>query len=246
MTTANETLDPSTQLDDPARARIDALLSKNWALPGEHPLSHLHDRELGAYRLIVLLGPRNHVGSQYFQIFLTDENGALADEELALGLYNAGPFPAFNWVELTRYNSQLELEGHSVDLTADGLDLQLFRLLSNLVPAGGHMMVEYDSPAQQPSERALTRGYPAAASPIGYLMFQVGCRSYRDWYIPEGGREGPRKLQGFKPWNAEIAREKTAALRTRLRDFLAMGIDTSEGEAGERAIATTRRVLGAL
>ena len=130
--------------------------------------------------MFVVLGPKNHVGSQYFQAFLANTNGALTDEPLALGLYNSGPFPAFNWVELTRYNSRLEFAGRSVDLTAEGLDLELFRLLSDLVPAGGHMMVEYDSPAQQPSEQALTRGYPAAASPIGYLMFQVGCRSYRD------------------------------------------------------------------
>jgi hypothetical protein len=245
VTSANETLEPAA-LDDASSTRIDALLSKKWRLPDDHPLSHVHDRALGEQRTLVLLGPKNNVGSQYFQLFLADTRGALADEPLAQGLYNSGPFPAFNWVELTRYNSQLEFGGRTVDLTTEGLDLELLRLLSDLVPPGGHLMVEYDSPTQQPSAQALTRGYPAAASPIGYLMFQVGCRSYRDWYIPEGGREGPRKLQGFKPWNAEIRREKTAALRSRLRDFLAMGIETSEGNAGEQALETAQLVLDAL
>ncbi|MCH8813853.1 MAG: DUF1122 family protein [Chloroflexi bacterium] len=245
MSPANETLD-TTALDESARARLKELLSKKWRLPGDHPLSGLHERKLGVYRLLVLLGPKNHVGSQYFQLYLADANGALADEPLALGLYNAGPFPAFNWVELTRYNSRLTIAGKLVDLTTNGLELQLFRLLSDLVPAGGHMMVEYDSPTQQPSEQVLTRGYPAATSHIGYLMFQVGCRSYRDWYIPEGGREGPRKLQGFKPWNDEIAREKTEALRKRLSDFVAMGLDATDEDTGPGAMTKARQVLNAL
>ncbi|MFQ5472864.1 MAG: DUF1122 family protein [Dehalococcoidia bacterium] len=245
MTPANETLD-TIALDESARSRLDELLSRKWSLPSDHPLSHLHERELGVYRLIVLLGPKNHVGSQYFQLLLTDANGSLAAEPLAQGLYNSGPFPAFNWVELTRYNSKLDIAGDSVDLAADGLDLQLFRLLSDLVPAGGHLMVEYDSPSQQPSEQVLTRGYPAATSHIGYLMFQVGCRSYRDWYIPEGGREGPRKLQGFKPWNDEIAREKTKALRKRLSDFVAMGLDATDEDVGPKAMARAHQVLSAL
>ena len=245
MTTANETLD-RTVLNESAQARFDELLSKKWTLPGSHQLSHLHDRALGPYQLIVLLGPRNHVGSQYFQLFLADSTGALADEPLAQGLHNSGPFPAFNWIELTRYNSKLDVAGESVDLTASPLELQLFQLLSDLTPAGGHLMVEYDSPTQQQSAQALTRGYPSATSHIGYLMFQVGCRSYRDWYIPEGGREGPRKLQGFKPWNDEIAREKTEALRKRLREFVAMGLDATDESTGPGAIAKARQVLNAL
>jgi len=114
------------------------------------------------------------------------------------------------------------------------------------VPPGGHMMVEYDSPSQRATERVLTLGYPQAASPIGYLMFQVGCRSYRDWYISEGGREGPRKLQGFKPWNEEIAREKTDKLRQQLSEFLLRPDVPQHEEWGELARSNARRVLAAL
>ena len=105
-------------------------------------------------------------------------------------------------------------------------------------------MVEYDSPSQKASERVLTLGYPPVTSPIGYLMFQVGCRSFRDWYISEGGREGPRKLQGFKPWNNEITREKTEALHAELEGFrLAPG---AESEWRAQAERTARAVLEAL
>jgi hypothetical protein len=234
------------ELDPSARAKIEELLSKEWALPGEHALAALQGRELGPYRLIVVLGPKNNVGSQYFQVFLANGEGALADEPLALGLHNSGPYPGFNWVELTRYNSTLAFGGEIVDLTEGDLDRELFGMVSELVPPGGHLMVEYDSPSQAASAQALTRGLPAATSPIGFRMFQAGCRSYRDWYIPEGGREGPRKLQGFKPWNEEIAREKTAALRGEIEAFV-RDAEGAEGDAVQRrALERAREVLKGL
>jgi hypothetical protein len=229
-----------------SRARIDALLAKRWSLPGEHPLARMHGAPLGEYRLLVLLGPKNNVGSRYFQLFLADEQGRLAQEALALGLHNSGRYPAFNWVELTRYESIQRFDGDALDLAECGLDLPLFEMLSNLVPPGGHIMVEYDSPGQRASERVLTLGYPQAASPLGYLMFQSGCRSYRDWYISEGGREGPRKLQGFKPWNDEIAREKTDKLRLQLADCLSRSEAAQHGEWGDLARRNARSVLDAL
>src|SRR5437867_5151085 len=105
------------------------------------------------------------------------------------------------------------------------------------------MMVEYDSPGQRASERMLTRGYPPVASPSGFLMFLAGCRSYRDWYISEGGREGPRKLQGFKPFTEEIAREKTAALRFELEALLSQPDGGAHAEWGSLARANAREIL---
>ncbi len=208
-------------LEPESRARIEKLLAKRWSPPGEHPLARLHELALEAHRLFVLLGPKNNVGSRYFQLFLADRRGRLAEPALALGLHGSGPFPAYNWVELTRYEPVQVFGDHTVDLAAGGLDLRLFAALSDLVPPGGHLMVEYDSPDQRATAQALTLGYPAAVSHLGYVLFRAGCRSYRDWYISEGGREGPRKLQAFKPLNGEIAREKTEALRRELRAFLA-------------------------
>ncbi|MDO8616929.1 MAG: DUF1122 family protein [Dehalococcoidia bacterium] len=229
------------------RARLQRLLAGRWSAPGDHPISRLAARPLGDYRLLVLLGPKNNVGSRYFQLFLVDREGRLADRPLALGLYSSGPFPAYNWVELIQYHPLLSVDAQALDLPALGLDLPLFLMLSELVPPGGHLMVEYDSPGQQTTERVLTRGYPPATSPTGYLMFQAGCRSFRDWYISEGGREGPRKLQGFKPLNEEIAREKTQRLREQLAEFLSRPEQASASggwEAGARRLA--REVLGAL
>ncbi len=217
------------ELPPEARERLQPLLSGKWTLPGDHPLAAHDGRRLGDYRLLVLLGPKNNVGSRYFRLFLTDQGGCLGEPPLALGLYGAGPFPAYNWVELVRYEPAVSFGGVRLDLPAAALDLPLFQALSELVPAGGHIMCEYDSPGQQATARILTLGYPPVTSPLGFLMFQAGARSYRDWYISEGGREGPRKLQGYKPFNEEIARDKSETLRRELVELLSRPENAAHG-----------------
>lgn len=208
-------------LNLPARSRIESLLEKVWTIPDQHPLAELHGLRLGELTLIALTGGRNRVGSLNFQLFVVDGEGFLAEQPLALGLYNSGPFPGFNWIELYFYSSVPQFADHSIDLASKGLDLQLFQALFGLIPSGGHLMIEYDSPSQRTTERMLAADYPPVLSPIGYLLFQAGCRSFRDWYIAEGGNEGPRKLQGYKPLSEEVATEKTELLKTELSDFLA-------------------------
>jgi hypothetical protein len=233
-------------LSPEGRARVEALLAKQWSLPGEHPLGRLHGAALGAYRVIALVGPKNNVGSRYFQLFLADGEGGLSDDPLALGLQNSGRFPAFNWIELTHYREVLRVGGEMLDLPTTGLDLALFEMLKQFVPPGGHIMVEYDSPTHRAAERILTLGYPPVCSPIGYLMFGIGCRSYRDWYISEGGREGPRKLQGFMPLNEEINGEKASLLRDQLERFLARSRAHDHGQWGVLARRNAETVVQAL
>ena len=232
-------------LTPPAQARI-SQSQRHWAPPGEHPLAALHGAGIGPDRLIALLGPKSSVGSQSFQLLLADPDGELSEIPLALGLFNRGPYPAFNWIELTRYDSALALGAGEIDLRAEGLEPEFFAALSELVPPGGHMMVEYDSPSQRPTAWTLTLGYPEACSPTGYLMFQAGCRSYKNWHISEGGREGPRKLQGFKPWNDDIRRQKTERLREEILRFQSTGGNPQHGEWGQIARANAAAILAAL
>jgi len=230
-----------------ARSRLDALLSRVWAFPpDEHPLARLQGRSLGPHRLLLLLGPKNNVGARYFQLCLVDPQGRLSREPLALGLHNTGPFPGYNWLELTRYDTDPTFDGERLDLAAAGLDRRLFALLSSLVPPGGHLMAEYESPGRRASERVLALGYPPVTSPLGYLLFRAGCRSFRDWYIAEGGREGPRKLQGFKPLDAADAGTKTERLRRELAELLTRPEAPQHGEWASTARRLARAVLKAL
>ena len=232
-------------LSDAARTRIRELTTKHWSIPGEHPLSKLHGLQLGDYWTAVLLGPKSSVGSQSFLLLLAS-HGTLANTPLAVGLHNQGPYPAFNWIELTRYDAKLTVDATQIDLAREGLDRPLFEALSQFAPPGGHMMVEYDSPTQRQTARILTLGYPEVTSPTGYLMFQVGCRSFKNWHISEGGREGPRKLQGFNPWNEDIRREKTTRLREEIMRFLATETDIKHGALGDTARANATSVVQAL
>lgn len=234
-----------TSLTPESSARIEENVNaRGWALPGEHPIAGLDGLALGEYRTVALLGPKNAVGSRYFRLFLADAGGELAEEQLALGLFGAGPYPAFNWVEFTQYEEVLHFPNGTLDLWETRLERGLFEAMSSLVPAGGHLMAEYDSPSHKATERILTLRYPPACSPIGYLMFEAGVRSYRDWYISEGGREGPRKLQGFKPLSEEIAVEKTALLRADLEATLAAPENAAHGEWGKLARELGAEVLG--
>ena len=229
MSSLLDTLQPES------RARIQRLLdSQKWALPGDHPIARLDGLRLGDRTTIALLGPKNSVGSRYFQLFLARADGQPEDDPLALGLQNSGPYPAFNWIELTQWRE------------IGDANAALFAALRTFAPPGGHIMAEYDSPTHRATERMLTLRYPPATSPIGYLMFEQGIRSYRDWYISEGGREGPRKLQGFVPLSNDIAAEKTAALRREIEAMLAAPEQPGHGEWGQLARELGTRALAAL
>lgn len=235
------------RLRESDRRRLEALLARSWALPAaEHPLGRLQGRSLGGYRLLALLGPKNQVGARYLQLFLVDSRGRLSDEATVVGLYNSGRFPGFNWIDLILYHGMPAFEGDPLRLEEAGRARRLFRLLSSLVPAGGHLMVEYESASQRESERLLALGCPPAATPLGYLLFLAGCRSFRDWYISEGGREGPRKLQGFKPLDETVARDRAASLGDELSKFLSSPAAPRHGQSGRTARRLAQAVLRAL
>ena len=185
---------------------------ENWAWvpvsqePG-HPLNRIQDRMVAGERLFVLLGPTVRSGARWLQGLLESSGGS--NKSVLLALYHAGPFPPQNWIEVS-----------FCGLT-DTNEEALFRLLAALIPPGGHLMVEYESPQRRDTNRALEAGVPPVLTSLGFLLYQVGCGSaFKDWNFPEGGREGPRKLQGFRALNDEVARQKRSALAQEVQRFL--------------------------
>jgi len=191
-----------------------------WQGPQGHPLAALEGRAVGrGMRLRVLLGPTNRVGARYFRLLALHGGEG---RELAVGLFNRGPYPAYNWLELVRYLGRAP-GGPAVD------EPRLFRLLGGLVPPGGSLMVEYESPGLEETASLLSLGFPPPCTPLGYALLCAGCLSFRDWYIPEGGLEGPRKLQGFKPLDEATARKRAAALARLLREVAEASPDRGPG-----------------
>ena len=188
----------------------------------DHTLALLDGADLGGgVTLDVRLGPRSAVGSTYFRCYLATPGGRTT-APVVFGLQNSGPYPGFNWVEVLDYFASLPLDsGGTFEVTAE-VERALFERLAGVVPPGGHLMAEYDSVARTLTARALSARVPPVATPLGALLFEVGCGvAFRDWYISEGGREGPRKLQGFRALNEDHARTRGLEAAQVLDAFLA-------------------------
>lgn len=165
----------------------------------------------------------------HFTLHLTGEpNGPLSLDPIFSGLFSAGRASQniHGWIDGDYFaNAQFEDAQH-VSLTESGLDFGLFKMLGDLVPSGGSFMVSYsllskESTIHRDTRLGLDRGYPPAVTPLGFLLFSAGCgMGFKDWYFAEGGREGPEKLQGFKPLNSEAARQKGNEMLQDLRIFI--------------------------
>ncbi|MBI2909025.1 MAG: DUF1122 family protein [Chloroflexi bacterium] len=226
------------------RSALANLLRSGWIVadPGANSVDALQGKPLNSHELVVLLGPKNRVGARYFQIFVKSPGSdEISAEPLVAGLHAMGEYPSYNWIEIMTSSRAVDLgEGESI-MIGDALIRKVFHLLADLIPPGGHMMVEYDSPEQEETARSLASGVPAAATPVGFTLFSVGCGAgFKDWYFAEGGSEGPRKLQGHKALNKEHAELKAEATARELRAFLERPAGTAsewEGAARARALA---------
>ncbi len=231
---------------------VDSLKKKGWASPisQENILSSLQGKRLGSYKLLPLIGPKNKFGATYFQVFLQNTLGEIGQQPVVIGLYNRGSYPAYNWIEIISLAPQVDFgSGEQVffSISSGRLTQQLFKYLTDLLPPGGHMMVEYDSSEQQDTARSLASGIPPIATPLGYTLFLAGCSAgFRDWYFAEGGSEGPRKLQGYKLLNSQHTKQKIEEVIKELSTLLdkLSSKDTSELEraAQSRALDILNRL----
>lgn len=97
-------------------------------------------------------------------------------------------------------------------------DLAVLPGIASALGPAGSLMVAYEG---DETERALRRRVPPAATPLGVAMLRAGCRWFKDWYYPEGGREGGTKLQGTLPLDDERRRRAEEELTAELGAFAA-------------------------
>lgn len=204
----------------------------------EHPLSRLDGAEVGNGVLLrIELGPKNRVGSDYFRAFLVSDQLGETVEPVLLGLQNRGPYPGYNWVEVIDFQGRLTVDGGQVEVPA-GIDQEIVSALASTVPAGGHLMMEYDSAHRSMTRRALAARVPPVATPLGGMMFAAGCIAFTDWYISEGGREGPRKLQGFVAVNEQHVQQRSREMLLELEAFMQRSRDLEwDVQAATRPLA---------
>ncbi len=199
-------------------------------------IDRIDSRQLGVFSLVVtqsrLIQPR--VGWLYIKIALRDRGGAVSISPIATGIVSGGGRGVKPWIEGRLFPVVNFANRSAVDARGPGLEAKLVKVLSSLLPAGGHLMLDYEHPGQEETFAELTLSVPPAASYLGSLMFRAGCRGeFKDWYFSEGGHEGPRKLQANKSPDAASHRR---ALREHLRQLRAFIRRPATGNRDQAAI----------
>jgi hypothetical protein len=197
-------------------------------------LDKIESRKIGEYFLYLGELKRGRFeGESKFKIFLRDKGNQISSEAIAIGKFFAGREPIKPWMEIS-YREKVKIGEKTIELSKTELDITFFKILSELIPAGGHIMVKYlDHPA---TARGLTIGVPPVATPIGYLLWRSGFRWFKDWYYPEGGMEGEPKLQANKPLNAEIERTRINEIAIELKEFLSKAEESEFLSRGEESM----------
>lgn len=145
-------------------------------------------------------------GWRGIKVYLKDGKGRLTVDPVVEGIYSRGnrrtikPWMDVSYRESVRLEPDREGAEKMIQLTGEGLDAGLFSHIGNIIPPGGHLMVSYEDidAIHRETLIGLYAGVPPAASPLGYLIYRAGFHYIKDWYLAEGGHEGPRKLWGEK------------------------------------------------
>ncbi len=216
-------------------------------------ITHFHQRSISSeYQLDAQAKPARFKEQAYFTLKLIRSPEKIqSPSPIFSGLYSAGRTSQniAGWIDGDYYD-EVTLGNVQLSLSQGGLDIQLFKALGGLVRDGGSLMVSYSLFSRQSQIHtettiALDRGYPPIVTPIGFLLFTAGCgMGFKDWYFAEGGREGPEKLQGFKPRDFESAKHKSETMLGELERF-----SESQTEADPVAKACVKRselVIGEL
>ncbi len=177
--------------------------------------------------LRISMKPTDFREQAFFRIEAIDSADRIANPPVFVGTQSVGRASdnVRGWVDGTYYE-QLNFEDGSIrNLSSDASDIEFFKNLGRCVAPGGSLMVAYTlrsgaSRVHKETSEGLDLGFPPAATPIGFLLLVAGCGfGFKDWYFAEGGREGPEKLQGFKPLTEADARLRTQALVKELESF---------------------------
>lgn len=175
----------------------------NDSMENTDRLKALHDQALDGYRLCLEeIKPLRLSGWTGFKLHLQNPEGRLSTEPVIKGIHSRGGKDGVKpWMDLD-YREELEFknQGDGLSLSKAELDHKLFKALGIIIPPGGHLMVSYEGGDRLHKEtiKLLSLGVSPAITPLGYLIFKAGFQLIKDWYLAEGGFEGPRKLWGEK------------------------------------------------
>lgn len=203
----------------------------------------LDGRPVGPYRIrVVEQGPAQAAGQRHLAFYLERE-GIRSSRPVLRGLYaEPRPRPIPGWFD-GFFRNPVSFVGEEVRLEEPFLR-DFFRAVGRLIPPGGWLALAYETFGEaqeihQETEQALRLGIPPILTPLGRCLLYAGCAfPIRDWSIAEGWREGPRKLQGFRPRDRSLYERRVAELWEEIRSFLrrAAGSERPEFQAARRQV----------
>jgi hypothetical protein len=218
----------------------------------------LDRKKVNQYTLMVELQPillpphRLFSGRTYFNIYMEDQHGRFSERPVIdKALYSVGGKGVLPWIEIGNYWAEVTFkeEGtvlQKISMADSDTEFKLFKLLGDLVPPGGHMMMPYeldDNALSRMTFAALQKSVPMVATPIGFLLFRIGFTvPFKDWYIAEGGHEGPRKLHFEKPLTDSRAREVGEELTGELTNFIDNFAETRDVELVRSCKENARKI----
>ncbi len=91
------------------------------------------------------------------------------------------------WVEIFKVNR---------GFFGSPVELFIYKLIYENIPRGGRIFVEYWEDRE--TLNFLAKGGDPKESRMGKVLMEAGFKGLRDWYIPEGLKEGFYKLQAEK------------------------------------------------
>jgi hypothetical protein len=212
-------------------------------------LKNLNGKKLDGYTLH--LGEVKQLrlsGWKGFTLYLQDSQGVFTKSPVIRGIFSIGGKDGVKpWMDL-QYWEQLECAASAggsrcILLSSHGLDRRLFHYLGDSIPGGGHLMISYedDQKIHNDTLRSLNLGIPPAATSLGFLLFLAGFQHIKNWYLSEGGYEGPRKLWGEKAINEPFARAYLEATGLQIHTFLEANISSDYPEYEELKEAARKR-----
>ncbi len=189
-------------------------------------------------------------GWKGFKLYLQDNKGSRSELPIIKGIYSVGGKDGVKaWMDL-EYREKLVFSKEekplaSFSLRASHIDRKLFSHLGKIIPPGGHLMVSYEGEQKihTATLKSLSSGIPPVLTPLGILIFRAGFHYVKDWYLAEGGHEGPRKIWGEKAPDAQwekIFLDKTAQ---QIKPFLDKKSNSSLTELEKLARKRAQEIL---
>jgi len=152
---------------------------------------------------------------------LKDKNDHIMKPSVFSGIISSGNYYIAPFADITLNMNFVCLHCNEAIKLSDKLLIKLLKIWSSIIPANGHISIEYENEDQIYTMKLLNKGFPAILTPLGFCSYFAGFTGgFKDWYFAEGGMEGPRKLQINKSLNSRYALIMNYKITKELIEFL--------------------------